>query len=71
MPAKATKLAHTAEAMLLAFFSLQDQLSREDAAVLAEEVCRVIPAMPEDSLRAMSTTVMAMPCRSLGGKACR
>ena len=37
-PAKATKLAHTAEAMLLAFFSLQDQLSREDAAVLAEEV---------------------------------
>ena len=38
VPVKATKLAHTAEAMLLAFFSLQDQLSREDAAVLAEEV---------------------------------
>ena len=40
LPAKASRahLTPAAEQMLLDFFSLQDQLSREDAAVLAEEV---------------------------------
>ena len=38
-PAKSTKLPAEAEALLMAFFALQDQLSKEEAAVLAAEAC--------------------------------
>ena len=39
--AKSSRLTSQAEAMLLSFFALQDTLSKEDAVVLAQQVCQL------------------------------
>ncbi len=60
-PAKAPKMAPEAEQALLAFFALQDMLSREDARMLAQQVS----ASHRACLRIMqwSTCMHAcMPC---------